>query len=145
LGRNPVNSILSIADKYVVAYLNSPKRQKGSIFWGVRDSDRKIVGVQLTACDRDKLRRVVTEKLHKISPTLAPGAYSIDIHPLYQADNEKGEMYLVEIKVPSSMERILFSTGNGEVYLKTDSGKKKLTTFELQRELIRRLTANYDD
>lgn len=140
-GSNPVSSIVSVVDQYVVAFLNSTGLRAGSIYWGVRDSDREIVGVRLTAADRDKLRRVVTDKLHKVTPTLAPSAYSIEFHPVrsgavLQSDQD---LCLVQVLVPAVSDRILFATGRQEVYVKTDGGKKKLTALEIQRELIGRL------
>ncbi|MBC3871927.1 AAA family ATPase [Undibacterium oligocarboniphilum] len=47
-GSNPLSSIKALVDQYAVAFLNAGVPQKGSIFWGVRDEDRRIVGVTLT-------------------------------------------------------------------------------------------------
>ena len=44
----------------LVAFLNS---EGGRILWGVRNSDRVVVGVRLASDDRDRLRQVVTNKL----------------------------------------------------------------------------------
>ncbi len=41
-GANPVNSIKNTCDEYVVSFLNS---NGGSVFWGIRDNDRIVVGV----------------------------------------------------------------------------------------------------
>lgn len=43
-GSNPINTIRNTADEYVVVFLNS---EGGSIFWGIRDVDRVVVGVTL--------------------------------------------------------------------------------------------------
>jgi len=62
-GSNPVDTIKNTADEYVVAFLNS---EGGRIYWGIRDSDRIAVGVNLNYKQRDDLRRVVSEKLAQI-------------------------------------------------------------------------------
>ena len=46
-GPKPIDTIKNTADEYVVAFLN--RRVAGSIFWGIRDSDRCIVGVNFNA------------------------------------------------------------------------------------------------
>ena len=135
-GENPVNSIESVVDQYVVAFLNSRSKVKGRIIWGVRDSDAKVLGVRLDRKQRDSLRRRITEKLHKITPTIAPTLYAVKIHPLGNSD-----LYVVEVWVPPSEEIILYSTGKQEVHVKTDSGKKKLSALEIQKELLCRCSA----
>lgn len=136
-GANPVVSIAALVDHYVVAYMNSRSTGKGKILWGVKDNGQ-VVGVQLTKAQRDELRRVVTEKLHKITPTIAPSAYSIHLHPVYPSSDD-GERWIVEVVVPPSTETTLFATGKQEVYIKTDAGKKKLSVYEIQMELLRRI------
>ena len=59
-GPNAVKAITNTADEYVVAYLNS---DGGSTYWGIRDSDRIVVGVPLNFKQRDELNKVVTSKL----------------------------------------------------------------------------------
>lgn len=136
-GANPIVSIAALIDQYVVAYMNSRPTAKGRILWGVRDNGQ-VVGVELTKPQRDELRRVVTEKLHKITPTIAPSAYSIDLHPVYSPSDDE-ERWIVEVVVPPSTETTLFATGKQEVYIKTDAGKKKLSVYEIQMELLQRL------
>ncbi|CBJ43733.1 protein of unknown function [Ralstonia solanacearum CFBP2957] len=46
---------------------------------------------------------------------------------------------VVEVRVPSVRRTLLFATGSQEAYVKTDAGKRKLSVFELQQELIQRL------
>jgi hypothetical protein len=140
-GKNAVNSIKNTSDEYVVAFLNSGG---GRILWGVRDADRCVVGVSLRAKDRDELRRVVTEKLMQIRPPIAPTAYSISLHPVY-ADEISTEplvdMFIVEVVAPRSDSILLHATGGNEIWVRTDSGKKKLTPEEIQDETRRREVA----
>lgn len=137
-GNNVTSSIKNVADLYVVAFLNSKIKKKGSIFWGIRDKDGIVVGVKLNLSERDEIRRVVTEKLHKIQPAIAPTAYQIKMHKVYDLKKEVPNLYIIEIAVPPVSSDYLYSTGNGEVYIKTDAGKKKLTGLEIQKEILNR-------
>lgn len=60
-GQNPLGSIANTADEYAVAYLNS---SGGKIFWGIRDTDRIVVGVEL-----DRTRATLSGKPFVISST----------------------------------------------------------------------------
>jgi hypothetical protein len=137
-GNNPIGSIHSLADQYVVAYLNAEGRGKvGRILWGIKD-DGVVVGVKLTQGMRDELRRVITENLLKIEPPLAPTEYRIDLHAVYEQDRRIQDLFVVEIVVPIATHKYLYSTGNGEVYIKTDAGKKRLRPIEIQEEILKR-------
>ncbi|CAG2144873.1 RNA-binding domain-containing protein [Cupriavidus plantarum] len=139
-GSNPLGSIKGVVDQYAVAFLNAGDIQEGAIFWGIRDEDREVVGVRLTVRECDELRRVVTERLFQIVPPIAPTAYRIEIHPINDGRFKVIEdLYIVEVRVPAMRRTLLFATGGQEVYVKTDAGKKKLSTLELQQELVRRL------
>lgn len=137
-GHNAVSSIKGVVDQYVVAYLNSAEPLDGRILWGVTNDTRTVVGVSLTDMECDELRRVVTEKLHQITPAIAPTAYRIELHPIGDGGKIVPHLYLVEVIVPSSRRTLLFATGSQDVYVKTDAGKKKLNVAEIQQELLRR-------
>ncbi len=137
-GDNPLGSIKSVVDQYVVAFLNAGVPQEGVIFWGIRNEDRVITGVNLSDQGCDELRRIVTEKLHQITPTLPPTRYQIDLHPISDGQHTIRNLYVVEVRVPSVRRSLLFATGSQEVYVKTDSGKKKLSALEIQHELLHR-------
>jgi len=134
-GASPVNRIKDAADEYVVAFLNS---EGGRIYWGIRDSDRVVVGVRLTYAQRDEIRRVVTEKLTKIQPAVAPTAYRIELHQVYDQDVIP-DLYVVEIVVPRVSSTELYFTGKGDAWVKTDGGKKRLMGPEILEEYRRRL------
>ncbi|MYN42760.1 AAA family ATPase [Duganella sp. FT109W] len=138
-GNNPLGAIKGVVDQYAVAFMNAGTAQEGAIFWGIRDSDRSIVGVQLRPQDCDELRRIVTERLHQIVPPIAPSTYRIDLHPVSNGSTPINDLFVVEIRVPSVRRTLLFATGGQEVYIKTDAGKRKLSPIELQQELIQRL------
>ncbi|KVQ34348.1 hypothetical protein WK02_00380 [Burkholderia cepacia] len=143
-GGNPLGSIKGVVDQYAVAFLNAGLPQEGAIFWGIRDNDRAIVGVQLRPHECDELKRVVTERLHQIVPPIAPTAYRIDLHPVSDGVRVIDDLYVVEVRVPSVRRTLLFATGGQEVYVKTDAGKRKLSALELQQELVRRLGVDPD-
>ena len=137
-GKNPLDSIKNTCDEYVVAFLNS---DGGRIFWGIRDSDRLAVGVKLTLEERDDLRKTVTSKLSQIQPPISPTAYQVNLHPIFEdesSDTLIEDRYVVEIVAPRVFNNDLYSTGSGEVFVKTDSGKKKLSFQEIQDEIRRR-------
>jgi predicted HTH transcriptional regulator len=138
-GAYAVSAIANAADEYVVAFLNAARAEEGSIFWGVRDVDLKITGVNLSDRDCNSLRCLLTDKLHQITPPLAPTAYTVDLHPISDGENNIPNLYLVEVRVPSMQRSILFATGGGEVFIKTDAGKRKLSPMAIQLELARRL------
>lgn len=138
-GGNPVSAIASVVDQYVVAFLNVGRKKEGSIFWGVRNEDLAITGVNLSDQDCDQLRRVVTDKLLQIVPPLAPTAFQVELHPVSTESGKIADLYVVEVRVPGTQRTLLFSTGSREVYVKTDAGKKKLSALDIQHELLRRL------
>jgi len=137
-GERPLDSIKSLVDQYVVAFLNAGVEQQGKIVWGVRDKDRTIQGVSLTAFECDELKRVVTEKLMQIKPPIAPTMYGVKLIEVSDGTESIRDLYLLEIQVPSVQSRFLHATGRDEVYVKTDAGKRKLNAIELQLELLRR-------
>lgn len=137
-GTHPLSSIKSVVDQYAVAYLNSTEPLEGRIVWGVTDGDIKVVGVSLTDQECDELRRTIVDKLHQITPAIAPTAYRVEFHEIGDGRRPIPNLYLIEVKVPSARRTLLFATGSQEVYVKTDAGKKKLTIAEIQQELLSR-------
>jgi hypothetical protein len=137
-GGKPLDAIKNRCDEYVVAFLNS---DGGRILWGIRDSDRYVVGVTLSSAERDALRRIVTNQLHQIKPPISPTAYQINLYPVYEdesCEEEVEDKYVVEVVAPRVFGNDLYSTGSGQVFVKTDSGKKLLSFQEVQDEIRRR-------
>ena len=138
-GRNPVAAIKNTVDEYVVAFLNS---EGGRIFFGVRNEDRLAVGVRLTYEERDNLRKDVIVKLMQIQPPIAPSAYQILLHEVYEDEKSVNvilDLFVVEVIVPRVFTQELFFTGGNEAFVKTDAGKRKLTGPEQYDEIRRRL------
>jgi len=136
-GNNPVGSIENTSDEYAVAFLNS---EGGRIFWGTRDEDGVIVGVHLDHRQRDEVRKAVINKLSQIEPVIAPSLYRLELHQVKdQARAPIQDLYVVELVVPRAPQSdYLYGTGKGEVWVKTDSGKKKLNHLEMQEEWLAR-------
>lgn len=139
-GSSPINSIKNTCDEYAVAFLNS---NSGSIFWGIRDQDRIVVGVFVNYRERDDLRKKVVNKISAIKPSISPSAYQINFHEVV---DEKGfvieDYYVVELAILESVKTSLCCTGGNDVFMKTDSGKKKLTISEIEDEVLRRARVN---
>lgn len=141
-GKNPKSSIKSIADQYIVAYLNSVDNKVGRIYWGVKDEDKEIVGVSFSQSDRDDIRKTLSELFLSIKPEITPSSFSIFFHPIYRKNSSVTDLYLLEIVVPPIHSKYLYSTSKGEVYMKTDAGKKKLSIMQVQLELEQRIKAD---
>lgn len=77
-----------------------------------------------------ELRRVTTQKLLQTTPPLGPTGYGILFHQVSDRSQFTPNLYVIEVRVPAprgtstARKRYLFSAGRGEVYVKTDAGKK---------------------
>lgn len=135
--RRPEESIKNTADEYVVAFLNS---EGGSIYWGVRDTDRTVVGVRLNFHERDGLRSVVSQKLNGIRPSIDPTAYRIDFHEIYGTNNDLiPNLYVIEVTVPHVSTTDPFYTSGHEAFVRVDGVKQKLSGPTLTDWIKRRL------
>ncbi|OTW93908.1 hypothetical protein BK702_03735 [Bacillus thuringiensis serovar cameroun] len=143
-GENPIRSILSLVDQYVVAYLNERIKQfPGRIIWGVTDKERKVVGVNLDYKQRDELRKSITDRLSQIQPPIPLSSYQIDIKKVHDSNlNYIEDIYIVEVIIEKNNSNYLFATPKGEVYIKTDGGKQKLSHFQVQEEILFRNKRN---
>lgn len=135
-GEEAIRAINRLISIYVVAFLNS---EGGRIYWGIRDDDRCVVGVKLSYRQRDALRRAILDKAMRIQPAISPSAYRITFHPVFDGKRNIEDLYVVEVHVPEPKTRMLYFTESGEVYVKTEAGKKKLSGLEIQDEILRRL------
>lgn len=135
-GGNPVDTIKNSADEYAVAFLN---REGGSIYWGIRNNDRVVVGVSLDDSQKDDVRREVSTKLTQIQPRIPVSSFGIYLHAvLDERGQEISDLYVVEVAVPGGSPYELYATGSGEVYVKTDGTKQKLSFLHLTAEIMRR-------
>ena len=135
-GRKPVDTIKNTVDEYAVAYLNS---EGGNILWGIQDSERVVIGVKLNHQERDDLRKVISSKLHSIQPPIDPTAYELELHPIYNSENDIiDDLFVIAVKVPASNSLILHFTSGNEAFVKINGAKKKLTGPEIQDWIVRR-------
>jgi len=140
-GQTPVQAIGKIVDDYIVAFLNETA---GSVFWGIRNADRTVVGVHLNQKMRDELRQVVGQKIAAIAPPVSSDWYQVPFHQVIQIE-EGGlavkDTFVIEVCVRTSGGGGLYLTGSGEAYRKTMGGIKKLTGAELLTALLAQLQA----
>jgi hypothetical protein len=135
-GQNPVDSIKNTADEYAVALLN---KEGGSIFWGVRDTDRVVVGVHLDYRQRDEIRRTVSQKLAQIQPSFPVSLFNLDFYPVRNEQGQEIEdLWIFEANIPGGSQTDLYATGGDEVFVKTDGGKQKLSHTQVIAEVERR-------
>lgn len=138
-GNNPCESIISNAEIYIIAYLNSWETGYGIIKWGISDEGR-IKGVTLLKEDRDNIRKKLTERISQVKPYISQDLLHISFAEIIDDSGDIiPEVYIVEIAIESIKKEELFSTSKGEVYIKTEGGKIKLNSYEIQHELRRRM------
>jgi hypothetical protein len=131
----PSKSIGNTADEYAVAFLNS---EGGRIFWGIRDSDRVVVGVKIDSQERNHLRQVVTDKLADIRPAIDPTAYRFVIHRV-EGQATENDLVVVELVIPTVRVSQPYFTGGNEAFVRVEGVKRKLAGPELTDWIIRRL------
>lgn len=137
-GNNPCESIISNAEIYIIAYLNSWETGYGIIKWGISD-EGKIKGVKLSKEDRDNIRKKLTERISQVKPYISQDLLHISFEEIIDNSGDIiQEVYIVEIAIEAIKKEELFSTSKGEVYMKTEGGKIKLTSYDIQQELKRR-------
>jgi hypothetical protein len=126
-GNNPVSAIVNTADEYAVAFLNA---DGGRILWGIRDSDRMVVGIPLDERQRDRLRKSVADKLHSIQPPIDPTQFETNLHPI-RLPEAPDTLYVVELIIPAGQSAAPYYTGGHEMFVRLDGVKKKLTGPQL--------------
>jgi CheY-like chemotaxis protein len=136
-GQSPLQAIGKVVDEYVVAYLNEAG---GSIYWGIRNLDRTVVGVQLSEKVRDELNQVVGLKVASIAPPVPAILVNMPFHSVLGTDDVPvPETFVVEVEVKAPTPAGFFLTGSGESYRKTIGGIKKISGAELLAALLPQL------
>ena len=137
-GNSPINSIIDVAEIYINAFLNSRVVGIGTIKWGI--SDKRIVkGVKISKDDQDVISRKIAERVGQMKPYVSSDCVEVIFQNIADESKIIEELYVVEVVVKSWRNDILFSTSKGEVYIKTEGGKKKLDAYGIQEELRGRL------
>jgi hypothetical protein len=137
---NAAKSIRSSAEEYAVAFLNS---DGGRVFWGVRDSDRTVVGVKLKYSERDEIRQVVGQQLHQIQPALPANSYALDFHKVKDLSVPVTDLWVVELRIPRMPGHHLYFTGSGKAWVKTEGGTAELRGPALIQEHERRKSLEF--
>ncbi len=137
-GNNPCKSILSVADQYIVSFLNSPHSNEGIIRWGITD-DGKVVGVKLNKKQRDEIRKEIQSQINNILPPLTSDICDLRFQVILDDKNNIiNDLYIVELKIRHKFSKNLYSTGKGEVFIKKDGVKQKLNPYQIQLEAVQR-------
>jgi len=78
--------------------------------------------------------------LTQIKPTIAPSLWHLEFYPVFCGDSTVDDLYVVELFVPAGPQNnsVLYTTNSGEVFIKTHSGKHKLSEEEIKQELLTR-------
>lgn len=133
--QRPFDSIANTADEYAVAFLNS---EGGRIYWGIRDTDKVVVGVTIPESERDRLRRYITNKLSEIQPQLDPSRFKITLHAVVSGN---ADLVVVELEVPAGNSSTPFYTASHECFVRLDGVKKKLSGQQLTDWILSRAAA----
>lgn len=141
-GNNPCNSIIDNGEIYINAFLNSRVSGVGVIKWGISD-DGIVKGVRLSREDKDVINRNISERIGQMTPYVSTDSVQISFEGVAFEDEILQDIYVVEISVESVVSDLLFSTSKNDVYMKTDGGKRKLDSIEIQQELKRRMGLRY--
>jgi len=131
-----VNTIRNTADEHAVAFLNS---EGGRIFWGIRDTDRIVVGVNLTLNQRDELRQAVASKLAGIQPHIDIVGLRLTFHPVQQDGRALGDLFVVELAVPRGDPTKLHFTSGDDAFVRLDGVKQKLKGPGIQQWIAGRI------
>ena len=119
-----INNVPNEAYELAVAYLN---QEGGSIYFGIRDNDKAVVGITATNAQRDEIKKKIENKLSMANPSILPVTnYTMDFHKVIdELGNEIPDVYVFELEVkPSSVKG--YKTTGGKNYLKTFSGRRKI-------------------
>lgn len=113
----------------------------GIIKWGI--SDKGIVkGVKLSKEDQDVIIRKIAERVGQMKPYVSSDCVEVLFENILNQHEIVDDLYIVEVVVKKWKNDILFSTSKGEVYIKTEGGKKKLDAYGIQEELRGRLNGS---
>ena len=94
--------------------------------------------LQLSKDDQDVISRKIAERVGQMKPYVSSDCVEVIFQNIADESKIIEELYVVEV-VKSWTNDILFSTSKGEVYIKTEGGKKKLDAYGIQEELRGRL------
>jgi tetratricopeptide (TPR) repeat protein len=125
---------------YLVGFINA--RIIGKIYFGVEDGSRQIKGIELSEEERDRISRIIFEKIKEIVPLkegepLVPlDCYAVEIYDVWLDENSKRkDTYLIEVSVLEIPNKVAFlykTTQKGDVYYKQGTQNPKLKKNEIR-------------
>lgn len=118
-----VNNIPKHAYEFAIAYLRG---LGGKIYFGIRDGDKKPIGIKLNHTQRDELLKSLEGKLSQIRPQVrANRDYFLTLHKIIDVQgNEMEDLFVFEVEVIGDNKDI-HTSSSGKIYEKTYSGKIK--------------------
>lgn len=134
-GLHAARSIIDTAEDYGVAFLNGTG---GQIFWGIRDSDRLVVGVTLNARARDDVRKGVAGKFHIIQPPIDPSGYKVLFHPVVGSGTDS-ELCVVELAITQVAAAEPYFNHRSEAFVRINGVKQRLNGPKLTAWIRTRL------
>lgn len=124
--QSPARTIKNALERYIVCFLNA---EGGFVYWGIRDSDREILGVNLSYEQRDEIRQILAQKTAGITPPIDPTVCRIEFYPVYDRERKAiDDHWIVELVVPFVSDKpVYYRTRSGELRVKMGGVCSKLT------------------
>ncbi len=118
-----ISKIPDVAYDYAQSFLN---QDGGRIYFGIRDKDKTIVGINIEYSKRDEIQQKVENKIYSIKPRVNPiEHYSMEFHPVIDTNgNCINDCYVFELEVKPSASKNYESAG-GKYSIKTFSCKRR--------------------
>ena len=119
-----LNNIANEAYEFAVAFARG---NGGSIYFGIRDKGKEVVGMNLGYDKRDDVKRNTENKLFQIKPSLRPSKdYSIEWHQIIDENGvEIPNLFVFEVEIKPGVEND-YETSGGKKYEKNFHGRKKI-------------------
>jgi len=119
-----INKIPDAAYDYAQSFLN---QDGGRIYFGIRDKDKTVVGINVEYSKRDEIQQKVESKLYSIEPRVyAVEHYSMEFHLVIDSNgNQIQDCYVFELEIKPTTSKNFKSAG-GKHSIKTFSGKRRI-------------------
>jgi tetratricopeptide (TPR) repeat protein len=141
---NFVNGIVTLAEKYVIGFLNAII--EGELYIGI-DNSGIIVGIPLNRDDRDKLSQQISNKLRDSDPPVPMSCYEVETIEIFDALGRLIEdLNIVRIRILQADEeeylykatKVWFYTTDKQVFYKKGTNCFKLNSQEIAAEIRKR-------
>lgn len=126
----PVRAICDTFTKYALGYLNA---DGGRIFFGVRDKDAIVEGIELSAEDRDGVRIGLQNKINDIQPKVDPTLFEIEFVKVEGIDEDR---YVVVVTVPGSSSSRVYFSASGKCWVRVNGVTQSISGPAIQELII---------